>query len=339
MRLSHSIGAVFVFLFAGVAFTGATQAEQLQYFKIGSGSKGGVYYPIAYGIASSISNPPMSKSCAQGGNCGVPGLVASAEPTKGSVANVEGLTKGTFHAGIVQSDVAYWAYTGTGPFRTRKRNENLCAVASLYNEAFHLVRSSSATIEDVTDLKGKRVALGAPGSGALIGAQLVVRAYGFAENKDFQMIEADFQSAQKMLTAGQIDAFAYVTAFPNAAINDMIQTTGAGIVSVSGKGRDKLVKRFPFYTAEEIPAGTYSGQDKVKKTLAVPALWISRKSVPNDKMYQVTKAFWKNAATRSIMNQAHQRGQNVTLRTAFKGVSIPYCDGTKRFYREIGKLR
>lgn len=339
MRLSHSIGAVFAFLFTGVAFTAAVQADQLQYFKIGSGSKGGVYYPIAYGIASSISNPPMSKSCAQGGNCGVPGLVASAEPTKGSVANVEGLTMEAFHAGIVQSDVAYWAYTGTGPFRTRKRNENLCAVASLYNEAFHLVRSGSAAIEDVTDLKGKRVALGAPGSGSLIGAQLVVRAYGFAENKDFQMIEADFQSAQKMLSAGQIDAFAYVTAFPNAAINMMTETTGARVVSVSGKGRDKLVKRFPFYTAEAIPAGTYVGQDKDKKTLAVPALWISRKSVPNDKMYKVTKAFWKNAATRGIMDQAHQRGRNVTLRTAFKGVSIPYCDGAKRFYREIGKLR
>lgn len=339
MRLRHSIGAVSAFLVAAHAWTIPVQADQLQYFKIGSGSKGGVYYPVAYGIASSISNPPMSKSCAQGGNCGVPGLVASAEPTKGSVANVEGLTSETFHAGIVQSDVAYWAYTGTGPFRTRKRNENLCAVASLYNEAFHLVRSGSAAIEDVTDLKGKRVALGAPGSGSLIGAQLVVRAYGFAENKDFQMIEADFQSAQKMLVAGQIDAFAYVTAFPNAAINKMTESTGARVVSVSGKGRDKLVKRFPFYTADTIPAGTYVGQEKDKKTLAVPALWISRKSVANDKLYKITKAFWKNAATRGIMDQAHQRGKNVTLRTAFKGVSIPYCDGAKRFYREIGKLR
>lgn len=339
MRFSHSLRGISAFLLVSLMWTASGHADQLQFFKIGSGSKGGVYYPIAYGIASAISNPPMSKSCEQGGNCGVPGLVASAEPTGGSVANVDGLTMEKFHAGIVQSDVAYWAYTGTGPFRTRKRNENLCAIASLYNEAFHLVRSASAQIEDVIDLKGKRVALGAPGSGSLIGAQLVVRAYGFAENKDFQMIEADFQSAQQMMTDGQIDAFAYVTAFPNDAINKMTKTTGARVVSVSGKGRDKLVKRFPFYTAEKIPAGTYAGQDNDKKTLAVPALLISRKSLPDDKVYKVTKAFWKNPATRSIMDNAHERGKNVTLRTAFKGISIPYCDGARKFYRQIGKLR
>lgn len=339
MRLSCFTKAVPAFLFASLIWTAAGQADQLQFFKIGSGSKGGVYYPIAYGIASAISNPPMSKSCDQGGNCGVSGLAASAEPTNGSVANVDGLTMETFHAGIVQSDVAYWAYTGTGPFRTRKSNENLCAIASLYNEVFHLVRSATADINDVIDLKGKRVALGAAGSGSLIGSQLVVRAYGFAENKDFQMIEADFQSAQKMMAQGEIDAFAYVTAFPNNAINEMTKTTGARVVSVSGKGRDKLVKRFPFYTAEKVPAGTYAGQDEDKETLAVPALWISRKSIADDKIYQITKAFWKNPATRGIMDNAHVRGKNVTLRSAFKGVSIPYCDGAKKFYRQIGKLR
>lgn len=339
MRSRRFFEAICAFIFSCFLIIPVAQADQLQFFKIGSGSKGGVYYPIAYGIASAISNPPMSKSCGQGGNCGVPGLVASAESTSGSVANVDGLTMKTFHAGIVQSDVAYWAYTGTGPFRTRKRNENLCAIASLYNEAFHLVRSGAAQIEDVTDLKGKRVALGATGSGSLIGAQLVVRAYGFAENKDFQMIEADFQSAQKMMADGQIDAFAYVTAFPNDAINKMTKTAGARVVSVSGKGRDKLVKRFPFYTAEKIPAGTYTGQAEDKKTLAVPALLISRKSIADDRLYKITKAFWKNPATRSIMDQAHVRGKNVTLRTAFKGISIPYCEGAKRFYREIGKIR
>lgn len=339
MQFSQVIRTAPFLLCVSLLWASPVQAEQLQFFKIGSGSKGGVYYPIAYGVATAISNPPVAKSCSQGGNCGVPGLVASAESTNGSVANVDGLTMETYHAGIVQSDVAYWAYTGTGPFRTRKRNEQLCAIASLYNEAFHLVRSASAEINDVTDLKGKRVALGAPGSGSLIGAQLVVRAYGFAENKDFQMIEADFQSAQMMLTEGKIDAFAYVTAFPNDAINEMTKTTGARVVSVSGKGRDKLVKRFPFYTAEKIPSGTYEGQEEDKQTLAVPALLISRKSISDDHMYDVTKAFWKNPATREIMDNAHERGRDVTLRTAFKGVSVPYCDGAKKFYREIGKLR
>jgi TRAP transporter TAXI family solute receptor len=269
----------------------------------------------------------------------VPGLVASAVPTGGSVSNVDGLIKEEFHAGIVQSDVAYWAYTGTGPFRTRKRNENLCAVSSLYKEAFHLVRAGNSKINSVMELKGAKVALGKPGSGALIGAQLVVRAYGFAENKDFRMVEADFQSAKSLIQDGSIDAFAYVTAFPNQAIKEMTEKSGARVVPVSGAGRDKLVKRYPFYTGETIPAGTYAGQDTGIDTLAVPALWISRKSVPDDLIYSVTKAFWKNPSMRSIMDGSHPRGQKVTLKSAFDGVSVPYCDGAQKFYREIRKMR
>lgn len=339
MRICHVGRVISILLLTYVFLVPGANADQLQFFKIGSGSKGGAYYPIAYGIATTISNPPMSKSCSAGGNCGVPGLAASAEPTDGSVANVDGILKQDFHAGITQSDVAYWAYTGTGPFRTRKRAETLCAVSGLYNEAFHLVRSANAVIKSVMDLKGKRVALGERGSGALLGAQLVVRAYGFAEDKDFQMVEVDFQSASKKMTDGAIDAFAYVTAFPNVSIANMTEKMGARIVPVSGKGRDKLVKRYPFYTAEKIPAGTYGGQEKAVQTLAVPALWISSKTLPDDVLYNVTKAFWKNPAMRSIIDNSHPRGKKITLRSAFKGVSIPFCSGAEKYYREIGKLR
>lgn len=339
MRVCKFVGALTLTLCVTIALAPHSEADQLKFFKIGSGSKGGAYYPIAYGIATTISNPPVAKSCAEGGNCGVPGLVASAEPTGGSVSNIDGLLKEEFHAGIVQSDVAYWAYTGTGPFRTRKRAENLCAISGLYKEAFHLVRAGSSDIKNVMELKGKRVALGERGSGALLGAQLVVRAYGFAEDKDFQMVAADFQSATSMIESGSIDAFAYVTAYPNEAIKAMTEKSGARVVPVSGKGRDKLVKRYPFYTAEIIPAGTYSGQETETETLAVSALWISRKSVSNDLIYDVTKAFWKNPAMRGIMNDSHPKGEDITIRTAFEGVSIPYCEGSERFYREIGKVR
>ena len=113
------------------------------------------------------------------------GLTATAQSTEGSVANVDALLMKTYPAAIAQSGIAYWAYKASGPFRTRKPNKQLCVTSSLYPEDVPLVASCSANIPGVGALAGKRVALGKRVSGALLGAQLLVRAYGLQEGKDF----------------------------------------------------------------------------------------------------------------------------------------------------------
>ncbi len=148
----------------------AAAAKSLQFFKIGSGAVGGTYYPIAGMIGQVISNPPGSKSCESGGNCGVPGLTATAQASGGSVANVELLRSKQVPSAIVQSDVSYWAQTASGPFRTRPPISSLCTISSLYPEEVHLVAAAESNINKVTDLTGHKVALGKQDSGALLGA-------------------------------------------------------------------------------------------------------------------------------------------------------------------------
>ena len=152
--------------------------QDITFFRIGTGGTVGTYFPIGGLIANAISNPPGSRACADGGSCGVPGLVATAVASNGSVANVAGIATGSMQSGFVQSDVAYWALNGTGIYEGRPKVDVLRAIANLYPESFHLVVRKGAGIKSIRDLKGKRMSLDEPGSGTLVDARLILAAYG-----------------------------------------------------------------------------------------------------------------------------------------------------------------
>ncbi len=314
------------------------EAEQLRFFKIGSGSPGGNYFPIAGLIGQVISNPPGARSCADGGNCGVPGLVATAQSSGGSVANVDLLLQDKVDAGLSQSDVAYWSYNASGPFRSRPPNTKICAVASLYQEQVHVVAAASGGMSKIDDLKGKRVALGKRDSGALLGAMLVLRAYGIAPKTDLTPVLATFQEAQQLFFDGKIDALITVSAYPNRSISEMIKSGGT-LIPIAGAGVTALTEQSPFYTRSEIPAGAYASFSSSVKTAAVPALLLSRKNLSPDLLYAVTKSLWGNRHARTILDNGHARGRDLTIDSALEGVSIPLCPGADRYYREIGRIQ
>ena len=144
-------------MLGGLALGGRPAAAQdITFFRIGTGGTAGTYFPIGGLIANAISNPPGSRTCADGGSCGVPGLVATAVASNGSVANVAGIANGSMQSGFVQSDVAYWALNGTGIYEGRPKVDVLRAIANLYPESFHLVARKGAGIKSMKDLKGKR---------------------------------------------------------------------------------------------------------------------------------------------------------------------------------------
>ncbi len=314
-------------------------ASQLQFLKIGSGSPGGNYFPIAGLIAQVISNPPGARSCQDGGNCGVPGLVATAQSTGGSVANVDALYQGQIELGLSQSDVAYWSYTATGPFKSRPPNDRICAITSLYEEQVHVLAAKGSGIGAITDVKGKRVALGKRDSGALLGAMLVLQAHGINARSDLTPVLVDFASAQQQFKAGQVDAFVTVTGYPNDTIAVQTKDLGATLVPISGAGRDALTTQSPFYTKSRIPGGTYPQQTGDVETAAVPALLLSSQAVNQETVYGITKALWRNPHARKILDNGHTRGVDITVETAFDGVSIPLCPGAEKFYGEIGMTR
>ena len=157
-------------IITGVAFAlslaaSSAMAQDMAFFRIGTGGTAGTYYPIGGLLANAISNPPGSRPCDKGGSCGVPGLIASALSANGSVANINAIAGGTLESGFSQSDVATWAYTGTGIWEGKPAVEKLRAIANLYPESIHLVVSADSGISSVSDLKGKRVSMDEPGFG------------------------------------------------------------------------------------------------------------------------------------------------------------------------------
>lgn len=314
----------------------AAQAQDMKFFRIASGSAGGTYFPMAGLLAQVISNPPGARTCAKGGNCGMEGLVAIAQSAHGSVANVNSIKSDQVESGFAQSDVTYWAYTGTGPFKGRKPLKKLCVLGSLFAEHVHVVAGVDRGINSVYDLKGKKVAMGLPASGALVGARLVVGAYGLDEKKDFTPEYVKSKTGADKIRDGHLDAFITVTGYPNASVTEMASTQGAKLVPVDGKARDALIKKAPFYSAAVIPGGTYKGNPKDTQTVTVSALWVSRSNLPEDLHYGVVKGLFGNKKAAKILKYGHAKGKSITLDTHNVGVPIPFCPGAVKFYKEAG---
>ena len=167
--------------FVAAAAASAAVAQDMKFFRIGTGGTAGTYYPIGGLIANAISNPPGSRECDKGGSCGAPGVVATAVASNGSVANINGIQSGQLESGFTQSDVAYWAYTGTGVYDGKPKVADLRLIGNLYPETIHVVARKGANIKSIADLKGKRVSLDEPGSGTLVDARIILGAWGITE--------------------------------------------------------------------------------------------------------------------------------------------------------------
>jgi TRAP transporter TAXI family solute receptor len=323
---------------AGFAFLpfGAQAQQDITFFRILTGGTVGTYFPIGGLIANAISNPPGSRPCNEGGSCGVPGLVATSVASNGSVANVAAIAAGTAQSGFIQSDVAHWAYNGTGIYQGRPKIEGLRAIANLYPESVQLVVRKGSGIKSVADLRGRKVSLDEPGSGTLVDARLILAAFGLGE-KD---LKAEYFRAQQVadsLKDGTIDAFFSVSGWPQSAVADLAATVGIELVPIAGPEVDSLIAQFPFFSAEEIPDNAYRGVAGVK-TVSVHAIWATSAKQNEELIYKITAALW-NPATRKLLDSGHAKGREIRLETATVGLGIPLHPGAEKFYKEQGLIK
>lgn len=315
---------------------GFSAAQEMKFFRIGTGGTAGTYFPIGGLIANAISNPPGSRACEQGGSCGVPGLVAAAIATNAAVANIEAVAAGSLEAGLTQSDVAYWAHKGEGVFEGKGKVEKLTAIANLYPETIYLVARKGAGIRSVADLAGKRVSLDEPGSGTLIDATLILGAYGLTE----QDVKAEYlkpDAAGARLRDGALDAFFFVGGHPVEAVAELASSAGIELVPITGPQIDDLLGANAFLAKDVIPGGTYPGQTAQVPTISVSAILVTSTDQNEELIYGVTKALW-NANTRKLLNSGHAKGQLINKETATDNIAIPLHPGAARYYREEGML-
>ena len=318
----------------GLALPGGVNgplAQEMQFLRIGTGSTSGTYYPVGGLIANAISKPPGSRECDRGGSCGVPGLIAVAQSTEGSVANVLSIDEGALESGLSQADVAYWAYSGTGIFESEGPRESLRAVANLFPEAVHLLVSLKSGIKKVADLRGKRISVDRAGSGTQVDAFLILEAYGLGE-EDLELASLPAGVAADALRAGELDGFFFVAGTPATAITQLTQDNLATLVPIVGDEIDGLLEQYPFFAKDSIPAGTYLNVPYTE-TLSVGAQLIVSESLPEALVHDITGALW-HENTRRLLDNGHPTGALIKLETARTGLAIPLHPGAERWYRQ-----
>ena len=333
--LLRAAKAVAVAAIMAVSATGG-QAEEVKYFTIGTAGFGGTYFPLAGAIANAISNPPGARGCDEGGSCGVPDLVAVAKSSHGSVANVSAIIAGELSSGFSQSDVAYWAYSGTGTFEGQEPMRDLRVIAALYPEHIHLIASKASGIASVDDLKGKRVSLDEPDSGSYADAILILEAFGLSE-ADMTVENLQLGPASDAIRNGKLDALFFVGGYPTNTLIELAESTEVVLIPVSGPEVDAILVEYSFFSRDVIPDGIYRNVSGVD-TIAVGAQWLTSASQSDELIYEVTKALW-NDNSRQLLDVGHAKGKSVVRQTALNGIGIPLHAGSEKFYREIGLIK
>ena len=283
-----------------------------------SGSTGGVYYAIANGIQLAVRNATAA------------GFTISEVPTSGgSVTNVERLRADDYQLALMQNDVAYLAYNGEDQF-DGKAYAGLRAVAALYPEMIQVVTLKSGSIQTLQDLQGKRVAIGAAGSGVAVNAQQILNASGVTATLE----NLDLTTSTERLKDGGIDAFFWTGGTPTAAITSLATTHPVRILPITGDVKASLQADAPFYANVTLPAGTYGGVDQAVETVAIIALLVAREDVAADDVASLLRIIFDG----SDVQKSHPgQGPNIKLENAQNGViGVPWHDGAKYYFATKG---
>ncbi len=323
-------------LATAIAVTPAAQSQDMKFFRIGTGSAGGTYFPIGGLIANAISNPPGSRPCDKGGACGVPGLVAIAVSTNASVANVNAIQAGQLEAGLSGAATVYESYNGVGKFEGNKKDK-IRVIANLFPEDMHLVLPKGQTLGSIKDLKGKRVGIAQAGSGTQVAVLRILEHYGITRD-DISAAELNNSQSAERIADGQLDAYFYAMGTPSSALVQLGSTRGFDLYKFSESERDDIHKLIPYYVHSEIPPGTYEAVNYTVPTIAVNGQLVTSADQPDDLIYEITKALW-NKNTRKLLDNGHPKGKVITMETALKGVLTPLHPGAERFYREKGLIK
>ncbi|HEX2528752.1 MAG TPA: TAXI family TRAP transporter solute-binding subunit [Geminicoccus sp.] len=303
------------------------------FFRIRTGAPTSTYYPIGTAIAGVIGAPTGGRPCVEGGGCGVEGLVALVQSSRGSVENVDAIESGEVESGFAQADIAYYAANAAGPFANRPAFQKLRGICSLFDEALHLVVAPTSGIARLEDLRGKRVAIGSKGSGTAVSVRELLKAFDLTE-KDVLLVEIDAVEALGRMRVGTLEAMFLVAGAPVEVVTEAVTSLDAQLVRIDGGPLDRLLDNHPFFRRTTIPAGTYAGT-YASPTVALRALWLVSADVPGDLVRGITAAFW-HPQSQAFLRDVHPRLADLSLEHALDSMNVPVHPGAAEFYRAEG---
>jgi TRAP transporter TAXI family solute receptor len=257
----------------------------------------------------------------------------TAQTSGASGENIRLINKKEVELALVQSDTLDQAWNAMEAFKEPLKG--MSAVATLYPEIVQVVVRADSPIKTFADLKGKKVGVGAPGSGTEINFRQLMDIYGL-KKEDVNGQYLSYSESAEAFKDKHIDAFIATAGIPNSAIMDVGTQNDIRILPISADISAKLIQKYPFFAAVKVPANAYKGITQDVPTVAVNAVLIAGKDLKEDMVYNLTKALFEN---QTELAAAHGKGKEVSLQYAVQGVSIPFHPGAVKYYKEKGLMK
>lgn len=313
-----------------------TSAQELSYFRVGAGAPGTPIYELAGLIGGAISNPPGTRSCDEGGSCGIPGMIGLAQTSSGSVENLGQLRSKLVESAVAQADIAYLAYSGKDVFKTPGKDSGLRAICGLGRLNVKIIVGPQSTAKNVAALKGLKVNLGAENSDNAVTARQILAFHGLS-TKRVKPSYLDFPAASEALAAGKIDAMIVVDALDSRDVTNLASSMPVRFLPIEGEPVNKMMKGFGFIAAGIIKSGTFRNIPDTP-TIELVAVWLVPAALDPEIAYELTRAVWLEA-TRKNLDQVSAAGKALDLQLAIAGVSVPFHAGALKYYDEHGVTR
>jgi hypothetical protein len=319
MRRLLILGVIVALIFS----VSSAWAQKSVRLSIATGGTGGVYYPLGGGMANIISKY-------------IPYAEATAEVTTASVDNCLLVGKEKADLALIMADVGWDAYMGKGKF---KEKISLRSLAVLYPNNMHIVTLEGSGIDKVSDLKGKRISTGAPGSGTEVKGLRVLEAYGLDPDKDMKRDRLGASESAGALKDRKIDAYFWDGGIPTASVTDLGATPGIKMKLI---GHEDAIPRMrdkygPLYVKGVIPAKSYPGQDGDVPIAVVWNILVCNEKMKEDVAYDIVKTLFDR---KPELVSVHKEARHLSLEPQAGGSPIPLHPGAIRYFKEKGlKIR
>jgi uncharacterized protein len=304
--------------FAALAFAAVALAQNIS---IGTGGTGGVYYPMGGGLAAVLSKY-------------VPGMQATAEVTGGSVDNLKLIGTDKPYVGFTMADAALEAANGEDKFKGKKIPVRTLMV--LYPNRMHVVTTEGRGVNKLSDLKGKRVSTGSPGSATEVMAFRILEAAGIDKDKDVKRERLGVAESVNAIKDNKIDAFFWVGGLPTAAVTDLANTPGTKIKMIDhAEVVPKMNQKYGnLYIEDTIPKTVYKGMDADNKQATVMNLLVAHEKMDEKTAYNIVKTIFERKAD---LVAVHKEAENFKLENQKTSATpIPFHPGAVKYFAEKG---
>lgn len=307
---------------AGVALLASAPVQaQQKFINVLTGGTSGVYYPMGVALSQIYTKA-------------LPDVKSSVQATKASAENLNLLQAGRGEIAFTLGDSLSDAWKGVAEAGFKTPLNKLRGVAGIYPNYIQIVAAADSGVKTLADLKGKRIAVGAPKSGTELNARAIFKAAGLSY-KDFAKVEyLPFGESVELMKNRQLDATLQSAGLGVSSLRDLATSVKIVIVPISADVIKKVGD--PAYQAGTVPANTYEGQTTDVPTAFVQNFLVTHEGVPTDTVYKMTKSMFENL---NHLVAAHAVAKQIKLETALVGMPLPLHPGAEKYYREVGLIK